>query len=83
MLEQKFRKVKKTNIVKNLEWIKKNIPEMGMKKELVKTISLICKLKMGEMEKGLDYLLDIFKKLIDDKTRMWIAENKNISYYIK
>jgi hypothetical protein len=83
MLEQKFRKPKKIDLVKNLEWIKGKIPEMGMKKELVKNISLICKLKMGEMEKGLDYLLDFFKKLLDEKTRMWIAENKNISYYIK
>jgi hypothetical protein len=83
MMEQKFRRPKKIDLVKNLEWIKNRIPEMGMKKELVKTISLICKLKMGEMEKGLDYLLDFFKKLLDEKTRMWIAENKNISYYIK
>jgi hypothetical protein len=83
MLEQKFRKARKIDLVKNLEWIKTKIPEMGMKKELVKTISLICKLKIGEMEKGLDYLLDFFQKLLDEKTRMWIAENKNISYYIK
>jgi hypothetical protein len=83
MLEQKFRKARKIDITKNLEWIKRKIPEMGMKKELVKTISLIGKLKMGEMEKGLDYLLDFFQKLLDEKTRMWIAENKNISYYIK
>jgi hypothetical protein len=83
MLEQKFRKARKTDLVKNLEWIKTRIPEMGMKKELVNNISLICKLKMGEMKKGLEYLLDFFKKLLDEKTRMWIAENKNISYYIK
>lgn len=83
MVEQNFRRPKKTDLVKNLKWIKERIPEMGMKKELVKTISLICKLKMGEMEKGLDYLLDFFKRILDEKTRMWIAENKNISYYIK
>jgi len=83
LLEQDFRKVKRTDLVRNIEWIKKKIPKMGMKKEIVQSISLIKRLKMGEMEKGLDYLLDIFKKLLDEKTRMWIAENKNISGYIK
>jgi hypothetical protein len=84
MLEQNFRRPKKIDLVKNLEWIKSRIPEMGlMKKEIIKSISLIQKLKMGEMDKGLDFLLDFFKKMLDEKTRMWIAENKNISYYIK
>jgi hypothetical protein len=83
MLEQKFSKPKRTDLVRNLECGKEILPDFGLTKEILKTISLIQKLKMGEMKKGLDYLLDFFVRIVDEKTRMWIAENKNISYYIK
>jgi hypothetical protein len=83
MLEQKFRKIKKKDLVRNLEWIKKTLPKFEMKKEIVENIKQIKKLKMGEIKKGLEYLLDFLLKITDEKTRMWIAENKNISNYIK
>jgi hypothetical protein len=83
MLEQKFRKPKKIDLVRNLEWIKKTLPNFEMKKEIVDTINKIQMLKMGEMKKGLEYLLDFLLRITDEKTRMWIAENKNISNYIK
>jgi len=83
MLEQKFRKVKKKDLVRNLEWIKSTLPKFEMKKEIIENIKEIKKLKMGEMKKGLEYLLDFLLKITDEKTRMWIAENKNISNYIK
>jgi len=38
---------------------------------------------MKDWKKGMEYLRDFLSKLINDKTRMWIAENKNISEYIK
>jgi hypothetical protein len=83
MLEQKFRKPKKIDLVRNLEWIKKTLPNFEMKKEIVENINQIEKLKMREKKKGLEYLLDFLLRITDEKTRMWIAENKNISYYIK
>ena len=83
MFEQKFRKPKKIDLVRNLEWIKEKLPKFEMKKEIVDTINKIQILKMGEMKKGLEYLLDFLLKITDEKTKMWIAENKNISNYIK
>jgi len=83
ILDQKFRKPKKKDLVKNLEWIKRTLPKFEMKKQIIESIQQIKKLKMGEMKKGLEYLLDLLSKIVNEKTRMWIAENKNISGYIK
>jgi hypothetical protein len=83
ILDQKFRKPKKKDLVKNLEWIKGNLPKFKMKKQIIESIRQVKKLKMGEMKKGLEYLLDLLSKIVNEKTRMWIAENKNISGYIK
>jgi len=83
LLEQNFRKPKRKDLVNNLEWVEKNLPKFTLKSEVENAIYHICKLKMKDWKKGLEYLRDFLSKIIDDKTRMWIAENKNISEYIK
>jgi hypothetical protein len=79
----KFRKPKRKDLVNNLMCVERNLPKFALRPEIENAISLICRLKMTELKKGLEYLRDFLSKIIDDKTRMWIAENKNISEYIK
>nr|WPF46840.1 MAG: hypothetical protein [Lake Baikal virophage 14] len=83
LLDQKFRKPKRKDLVNNLKWVERNLPKFKLKSEIVKAINCILGLKMKDWKKGMEYLRDFLSKLLDEKTRMWIAENKNISEYIK
>jgi hypothetical protein len=83
MLEQKFRPVPKIDLVENLEWIKNQLPPFGDRMKIIEIITILQTCKKSDMKDGLDFLRETLQKYIDEKTKMWIAENKNISYYIK
>jgi hypothetical protein len=83
MLEQKFRPVPKIDLVENLEWIKNQLPPFGDRMKIIEIITILQTCKKSDMKDGIDFLRETLQKYIDEKTKMWIAENKNISYYIK
>jgi DNA adenine methylase len=83
ILTNNFRKAKRKDLVKNLNYILEILPEFGLREEVDRVINVIKHMKLKEMKQGIEYLDNFILSLIDQKTKMWIAENKNISYYIK
>jgi hypothetical protein len=83
ILTNNFRKAKRKDLVKNLNYVLEILPAIPLKEEMVRVVNVIKHLKLKEMREGIDYLSKFILSMIDQKTKMWIAENKNISYYIK
>ena len=83
ILTNPFRKAKRKDLVKNLNYILEILPSFELKPEVERAITIIKQLKLKEMNQGIEYLDKFLLSLIDQKTKMWIAENKNIYPYIK